>query len=42
MTEIKEYNEICTCNERPIYKKRYKDNGEEYLEKLIALTLKKI
>lgn len=39
MKDLKEFNEICTCNERPIYKRRYKDNGEEYLEKVDTIDI---
>lgn len=39
MIDLKKYNEVCDKNERPIYKKRYKSNGEEYLKKVDAINI---
>ena len=32
MKELNEFNETCETKTKPIYKKRSKENGEEYLE----------
>lgn len=37
--DLTKYNEDCNSNERPIYKKRYKSNGEEYLKKVDAINI---
>ena len=39
MIDLTKYNENCSCNERPIYKKRYKSNGEEYLKKVDTINI---
>lgn len=39
MIDLTKYNENCSCNERPIYKKRYKSNGEEYLKKVDSINI---
>lgn len=39
MIDLTKYNEDCSNNERPIYKKRYKSNGEEYLKKVDSINI---
>lgn len=39
MIDLTKYNEDCSCNERAIYKKRYKANGEEYLKKVDSINI---
>ena len=39
MKNLEQYNEKCDNKIKPIYKKRYKDNGEEYLEKVDEIDI---
>lgn len=39
MIDLTKYNEDCSCNEKPIYKKRYKSNGEEYLKQVDTINI---
>ena len=39
MIDLTKFNENCSCNERPIYKKRYKSNGEEYLKQVDSINI---
>lgn len=39
MKDLNEFNEICDTKTKPIYKKRYKENGEEYLEKVDEIDI---
>lgn len=39
MIDLTKYNENCSCNEKPIYKKRYKSNGEEYLKQVDTINI---
>lgn len=39
MIDLTKYNEDCSSNEKPIYKKRYKSNGEEYLKQVDSINI---